>query len=198
MKLRKKMTSCIENDDDRTYMMDLYSNYYGLVFSKIKNITNSINDVEDLVNDTFVKLIGKISLLRTLSDYKVTTYIVYTAKSTALDFVKRKGIQNKLMFYGEKEDISEGFYSKGDVNVDNLIIQKEELETLSNAILRLPEKDRDLLYYKYILEMNDVEIAGILNIAPGSVRQYLTRARRKAKELMEKEGHRSAEKSIGS
>ena len=100
MELHKKMTGCIENDD-RTYIMDLYINYYGLVFSKIKNITNSTNDVEDLVNDTFVKLIGKISLLRTLSDYKVTTYIVYTAKSTALNFVKRKGIQNKLIFYGE-------------------------------------------------------------------------------------------------
>lgn len=198
MKLNKKITGCIENDDDRTYIMDLYINYYGLVFSKIKNITNSINDVEDLVNDTFVKLIGKISLLRTLSDYKVTTYIVYTTRSIALNFVKRKGIQNKLMFYGEKEDISEGFYSKGDVNLDNLIIQKEELETLSNAILRLPEKDKNLLYYKYILEMNDVEIGENLSIAPDSVRQYLTRARRKAKKLMEKEGHSSAEKSIGS
>ena len=78
-----------------------------------------------------------------------------------------------------------------------MIIQKEELETLSNAILRLLEKDKDLLYYKYILEMNDVEIAKILSIAPDSVRQYLTRARRKARKLMEKEGHGSAEKRIG-
>jgi len=49
------------------------------------------------------------------------------------------------------------------------------------------------LYFKYILEMHDREIADILNIAPASMRQYLTRVRRKAKDLMNREMNQDAE-----
>ncbi len=41
--------------------------------------------------------------------------------------------------------------------------------------------------------MNDEEIAESIGIASDSVRQYLTRARRKAKELMDKEMNIHAE-----
>ena len=71
-------------------------------------------------------------------------------------------------------------------DIETRIIHKEELKELGNAILKLTEQQKDVLYFKYILEMNDAEIAEILVIAPDSVRQYLTRARREAKELMEK------------
>jgi len=66
-------------------------------------------------------------------------------------------------------------------------VKQEELEALSKAIMKLPQSQKDLLYFKYILEMSDKEIAEILRIAPNSVRQYLTRARREAKKLIEKE-----------
>ncbi|OPY58988.1 MAG: RNA polymerase sigma factor [Pelotomaculum sp. PtaU1.Bin035] len=69
---------------------------------------------------------------------------------------------------------------------------RKRYEELGNAILRLPEKQKDLLYFKYILEMADAEIAEIFGIAPDSVRQYLTRARREAKKLMDKEVNKHA------
>lgn len=72
------------------------------------------------------------------------------------------------------------------------IIHQEEIEELGNAILRLPEKQKDLLYFKYILGMADAEIAEIFGIAPDSVRQYLTRARREAKKLMDMEVNKHA------
>lgn len=58
---------------------------------------------------------------------------------------------------------------------------------LNDIISNLPQKQKDLLFFKYILEMSDEDIAEVFEIAPNSVRQYLTRARRNAKKLMEKE-----------
>lgn len=63
----------------------------------------------------------------------------------------------------------------------------KELESLSDAVLRLPDREKDILYFKYILEKTDAEIAEDLSIRPDSVREYLTRARRAAKRLMEQE-----------
>ena len=61
------------------------------------------------------------------------------------------------------------------------------MEHLQGAILGLPERYRLILEGKYILEMNDDEIAEQFSIKPTSVREYLTRARRKVYTIL-KEG----------
>jgi RNA polymerase sigma-70 factor (ECF subfamily) len=80
-----------------------------------------------------------------------------------------------------------------DDTIEDRIIHQEEIEEMGNAILKLPEKQKDLLYYKYMLEMDDREISEILGIDPNSVRQYLTRARRNVKTIMDKEMKNHAE-----
>lgn len=52
---------------------------------------------------------------------------------------------------------------------------------------KLDEQTRYLLNARYLMESSDAEIAAQLGISAGSVRTYLTRARRKAYELMERE-----------
>lgn len=67
------------------------------------------------------------------------------------------------------------------------LMEKESLETLRESISKLAQSQKDLLYFKYLLDMKDEEIAKIFDIAPNSVRQYLTRARRNARKLIETE-----------
>lgn len=174
------------NDDDKTYMLDLYKNYYSLARKTIFSITHDTKDIEDLINDSFIKLINKISLLKTLDCCRLTAYVVYTVRSVAINHIKRKKVENRHMYFVEEPDITEDPFSFENSCVKRLIRQ-EELESLHNAICNLPQKQKDLLYFKYILELSDQEIAEIFGIAPNSVRQYLTRARRNAKKFMQKE-----------
>jgi RNA polymerase sigma-70 factor (ECF subfamily) len=185
--------SAMEGYDDKAFMLNLYNDYYGLVRKTIYSITRNANDAEDLTNDTFIKLIEKVSLIRTLDSCRLAAYVVYTSRSVAINFIKHRDVQNKHVYYGKDLNASESIPSLGD-NIEERIIQQEKIEELGNAILKLPEKYKDLLYFKYILGMNDREIAGILKIAPDSVRQYLTRARREAKKLLDKEMNQLAEK----
>ena len=173
-------------DDDKAYMLTLYKGYYGLVRKTIYNITHDADNLDDLINDTFLKLIKKIPLIRTLENYKTAAYVVYTSRSVAINFVKRRGVQNKYVYFGEDTDLAEKIPGVEDTIVDR-IIHQEEIEELANAISKLPEKQKDLLNFKYMLGMDDDNIAEILGIAPNSVRQYLTRARRSAKKIMVKE-----------
>lgn len=69
----------IENDDEREFMAELYINYYPIIKKTVFGIVNDYNMVEDVINDALVKLIGKISTLRGLKCYQLTTYIVYTS-----------------------------------------------------------------------------------------------------------------------
>ncbi len=178
--------TALTNDDDKDFMVDLYRNYYGLVRKTVYNITHDTNIVEDLIDDTFLKLIGKIPLLRTFESCKTAAYVVYTSRSVAINNIKHRDVEKKHMYYGEDTDLAETVIDLKD-GVESMIINQEEIAEMNEAILRLSEKEKDLLYFKYILEMNNEELAEILGIKPGSVRQYLTRARRKVQKLFKKE-----------
>ena len=74
----------------------------------------------------------------------------------------------------------------GDI-VEERVISQDEFRRLKAVIQHLPEKQRHALYYKCLFELEDKEIAQRLSLASNSVRQYLTRARRAARRLIEKE-----------
>lgn len=180
----------IENDDDKAFMLSLYQDYYALVRSTVYKVMRCENDIDDLVEDTFIKLIEKIPLLRTFDCCKTATYVVYTAKSVAINFIKHRDVQQKHTFYGEESDVSDELMIPEDT-LEESYFHREELEALSDAVLRLPDREKDILYFKYILEKTDSEIAEDLSINASSVREYLTRARRAAKKLMEQEGNQN-------
>jgi len=184
--------AAIEGEDDKTFMLNLYKDYYGLVRKTVYNITHNADDIKDLINDTFIKLIEKLYLIRTLDSCKTAAYVVYTSRSVAINFIKHRDVQKKHAYYGEEVDLAEKVPCLEDT-IEERIINQEEIEEMVNAVLRLPEKQKDLLYFKYLLGMTDPEIAEIFGIAPGSVRQYLTRARRETQKLMDKEMSRRAE-----
>ena len=179
-------------DDDKAFMLKIYQDYYGLVRKTIYDITYDFGNLEDLINDTFLKLIEKLSVIRSLNSCKTAAYVVYTARSVAINFIKHRDIQRKHWFYGGDSDLSEDIPDREE-NIEERIIHREEIEAMGNAILRLPERQKNILFFKYILEMKDYKIAEILGIAAPSVRQYLTRARGKARKLMDKEMYMHAD-----
>ncbi|NTV91484.1 MAG: sigma-70 family RNA polymerase sigma factor, partial [Clostridiales bacterium] len=169
------------------FMLDLYHNYYGLAKKTIYNIVCNWADVEDLTADTFIKLFEKIPTLRKLSCHKTTTYIVYTCRSTAIDFIKHRDVVSR------KVDLFNDFDEMSDKTPDNAVpfedglIDKIDMEALCGAVFKLPEEQRDILYFKYFLEMPDNEIAEAFGLSPRSIGTYLSRARKAARKLMGKE-----------
>ena len=175
------------DEDDKTFAIELYKSYYNLARKTIYNILHSNDDIEDLINEVFIKLIEKISLLRTFNKPKITSYIVYTIRSVTINYIKHKKVENKHLYYSEDMDIYDTSLLDSGESLDEKLVHQEELDSLSDAIAKLPQSQKDLLYFKYVLDMSDSEIADVIGIATNSVREYLTRARRNAKKLMEKE-----------
>lgn len=178
------MLLTIIDDEEREFIQNLYLEYKPLVAKKIREIVDNDIEVEDLINTTFLKLINKVPLLKTFGSAKTIAYVALTAKRVAINFIKHRDIQNQHFYYGEETDISNHI---GEPAASSYIIDDVRIQRLQDAVHMLPEKDKNLLYFKYYLEMTDMEIAEEISINPNSVREYLSRARRKAKVLMEKE-----------
>lgn len=174
------------DEDDKAFMLDLYQTYCPIVRKTIYGILQSPPELDDLTNDTFVRLIEKISVLRALDCCKTAAYVVYTSRSVAINFIKHRDVQNKHILFGDEADAAEDLADPDGDFVQRIALQ-DEAKYLCDVISKLPERQRDLLYFKYVLELTDEKIAENLGITPQSVRQYLTRARRAARALAKEE-----------
>lgn len=176
------VVSVIEKEDDRDFIMVLYKKYHRLVYKKVIEKIGVNRDSEDLVNDTFIKLIEKIELLKGLGERELLFYIVETANHLSIDYIRRCSVQRKHIYYGNGGDAYDDIADL----VEEQYSYNERIEDLAETILLLPERDYGLLVSKYYFNKTDSEIAAEIGIRENSVRQYLTRARRRARALMEK------------
>ncbi len=179
-------TSTKLSDADRDFVYKLYQENYGLAYNIISQVVGNNNSSEDLVNVTFIKLIEQVPLLRTLNQYKLNYYIVLTSRRVAYNHLRARKRQNKYIAWVDDIEVAAGSMVCDDT-LEERVVSQDEFARLKATIQCLPEKLRDVLYFKYFLEMDDKEIAQELLISPNSVRQYLTRARRAARQLVQEE-----------
>ncbi|WP_175460731.1 sigma-70 family RNA polymerase sigma factor [Paenibacillus sp. cl6col] len=68
-----------------------------------------------------------------------------------------------------------------------MIFRREDRQEIFSRLSKLTDRDKTLLYYKCNMDMKDSEISRQLGIPVNNVRQYLTRARRRALNLLKNE-----------
>ncbi len=170
---------------DQQFFTELYIRYEPLLFSTAWKYTKDAQAVEDIVQDSVEKLIKKISILKTLNRYTLVSYIVNTVRNTAINYIHREGLKNTY-FVAEPDDTSDFYDLIVETNPEIIYLNTEFSEATWEALSNLPDKYMVLLKGKYILGLDDEELAELICCKPSSVRMYLTRARRKAMELLVK------------
>lgn len=170
----------IENEDDREFMTDIYTQYQRLIYYTIRQITQDKWAVDDIVQETLINLIGKISLLRSRDRERQINYIISTAKNTAYNYMKMQ--KNTTIFpFDEEMD------SLRDDPIEDYLEQQsvlDDLDCLRRVWPQLDPRSQYLLEARYILEKPLDKMAEDLDMNPGSLRMFLTRAKRRAKALM--------------
>ena len=171
----------IEDDSDRELMIDIYTDLHPLMKATAFQIVKDNGIAEDMVQDTIVDLIGNLNTIRAYERKRLVAYITKAVRNNSLNHYHRKITEEKHSFYSLEEDLASTIPDDSDSPVEAFEIS-EEYESLGLALKRLPEREQTLLHLKYDLEYDDETIGRIMGIKKNSVRQYLTRARRFAKE----------------
>lgn len=164
---------------DREFMLGLYERYISYLFFVAGKFTDSQPDREDLVHDALLRLMKNVPVLRTLEPNALAGYLYLTVRSVWMDSRRR---EQPLT-----EDILERLASR---DPEEANLAKWDVAALKE---KLPERDWFLLHAKYVTGCSDAEIGGILGCTPGSVRTLLTRARRRAKAILESKEEKSHE-----
>lgn len=174
----------IEDDSDRVFMENLYLEYRRLIYSEVGKIARNNWDTEDVFQNVLVNLISQIAKLRSLTRDELVRYIITTSKHTAYDYFRSRKGDNDLSYDDYIQSADER--SQGD-GLESRLISAEELEQLISIWPKLDKRTRILLEGYYILEKPMSELGAELGIKPGSVRMTLSRARKKAYDLLKTE-----------
>lgn len=180
------MTMC-DNYESRQFFTDLYLLYRPLMIREGLKYIDDLSVVEDLIHDAFIKFIEKEELLRSFSCCTLRTYIVYTIRNTSISFLRKRAVESRRLVGIDNQQETE-CTSDDALLPEEVIIMDEKKKEFIKVWDTLPEDTRELLAGKYILRMSDAELAEEFCCSPDSIRMKLTRARRRALEMMKKGG----------
>lgn len=135
-------------------------------------------NIEDLVQDTFIKAYRNIQSFDTKQ--KFSSWIYRIAHNTFINALKKKSL-NPLYLLNLDTFIPHLAYADPATSERE---QREIKKVLDHTINKLPPHYREILVLYYYEEMSYKEIADILHIPPGTVGIRLKRARKKMRQLL--------------
>ena len=132
---------------------------------------------EDIFQDVFIKVNQKLSTFQGSSSIK--TWIIRITINTSKDYLKSAWNQRVTPFTEFQENTMAG---DDDFTA---VEQKEENRLIRQEIMKLPDKYKDVLLCVYYHDMTIGEAAKLLQIAEGTAKSRLSRAKEKLKLCLE-------------
>jgi RNA polymerase sigma-70 factor (ECF subfamily) len=147
-----------------------------LIFSAIIKITGNVEDAEDIMHDTYIKVFEKRGLYKK-EKTALNTWIYKVAVNNTLNMIRRK--KNWLNW-------AKGtFFENAEEDNCEHIIKKEDNEEIKRLLDKIKPEFRICLILKDMEEKSYEEIAGILNISIGTVKSRINRGRKKLELLFQ-------------
>lgn len=157
----------------------LYQKHVRMLFSYGMRFTRNAELVKDCIHDVFVKLYGRRSSLGEVS--QIRSYLLVCLRNEICTALK-KG--NDVVGQDEGQ---EGLFSV-DFTAEESIIAEEQTadrqKRMRRALGVLTPRQKEVIYYRYILEMSLPEICEVTGINYQSLQNLMQRSFQKVRETM--------------
>ena len=164
----------------------IYERNRAVIYKYAKARTRSETEADDVVSETLLRLFRNADTLKGLCEKEIVDYMVQTVFSAAADLGRRQRAERKrfrgldeaeMAFWAVEPDLEERFAEREE--------EQERYRRLWETLTELRETDRLLLVGKYLEERSDEDLARQLGVKASSIRMKLTRARGRARRIME-------------
>ena len=149
--------------------------------SYLRNVFPSLPDVDDLVQESYARLIraknaGRVSYAK--------AFLFTTARNAALDFIRRR----KVVSIVGVADLAGLSVLEDRPDAADAVNRQQELELLSAAVRGLPDRCRQVLTLRLLYGMPHKEIAANLEISEHTVKAQLAKGMRRCADYFERRG----------
>lgn len=169
--------SMIDSPDEKRKFEKIYLAHRQTMYYAAFSILKDSYEAEDAVHQAFLKIIGHLEKINEEDCHKTRAYLVIITQNEAID-IYRKRKKAQAVPYDEIESFTAG----------SLDSDPEEKDAILRAIHKLPVHYSAVLRLRYSHGHTDSEIAALLNISQENVRSRISRAKKKLKQLLEREG----------
>lgn len=159
---------------DKEALNELIERYYDEVYRFLYRRMGNKAAAEDVTQDTFIKFIKNLPYYKEKN--KLKSFLFTIAINTSNDFFRRHKQETSLL---SLDNVSEE--TTEEVTEDE-ILQKEEAVIVRQAVLSLPDIQRDVIILRFYHDLKIKEIASVLKIPIPTVKTRLRRALKALKE----------------
>jgi RNA polymerase sigma-70 factor (ECF subfamily) len=158
----------------------LVERYQSRIFALTRHYTRNAVEIEDLVQDTFLKAYSRLDSFQHQSSFY--TWLYRIATNTILDHMKRRG-RSPVQSVEDLEVVDTPSTARS-VGPD-AAMERDEISKITHAVLEeLPDIFRTVLVMREFDDLSYQEIADVLGISIGTVESRLFRARARFKDKL--------------
>ncbi|MDZ7693887.1 MAG: sigma-70 family RNA polymerase sigma factor [Balneolaceae bacterium] len=162
--------------DEKGYS-ELVDKYERAIYFHILKMVKDKKQVEDLVQETFVKAFDNLNTYST--NYAFSTWLYRIATNHTIDYLRKKKLKTLSIDEPVKTKDGEMQMQLPDetASTDRDIIRKQRQKMVQQAIEDLPTKYRKVIQMRHMEEKSYQEIADVLDKPLGTVKAHIFRAR---------------------
>jgi len=165
---------------NQTSFQLLVERYQSRIFALTRHYTRNQVEVEDLVQETFLKAYGRLASFQHQSSFY--TWLYRIAVNTILDSIKRRG-RSPVQSVEDPELVADPSPTR--CPGPGAALEREEVSRVTHEVLQqMPEIFRTVLVLREFEERSYQDIADTLGISIGTVESRLFRARARFKDKL--------------
>ena len=162
----------------------LYEKYKFLLLKISNDILKDIHLSEDIVQQTFIKVIENIDKFDDIESSKTRNFIAIICRNLAFNTYKKM----KKEDYSFNDEILHTDNESSQELIEEIVISDIAVNIVKEEIMKLPVIYRDILVLEKVYGYNCKQIAKILDSTIDTVYKRRERAKNKLIEMLEKRG----------
>ena len=167
-------------DGDDNGLAEIVRDYKDGLILYLNGFVNNISVAEELMEETFFKIITKKPRFTAKHAFKTWLYTV--GRNVAIDYIRHNSRQSDVSM-DEIED-----YLKDENDLEKMYIIEERKLAVHNALKIIHPEYRQVLWLLYFEEFTNTEVAAIMKKNSRQMKNLVYRAKNALKSELDKEG----------
>ena len=168
------------DEGDENGIVEIIKDYKDGLLLYLLGFTKNFHTAEEIMEDTFVKLVVKRPKYTEKFSFKTWLYTI--GRNAAIDHLRRSSRFPEL----SAEELAETLTDKN--TLERSYIREEQKIAVHKAMEKLCNKYRQVLYLSYFEGLKNPEIAAIMKKSKRQTENLIYRAKQALKTELEKEG----------
>ena len=163
------MLLIFNTEEEKEKISVIFRDYADFMMRTARRILKNDQDAEDVVQEAFLYIADNLDKINTSDRQKTMSYLAITTEHKAIDLIRKR-----------HADVSFEEYESTLMSATTWT----EDETLSAALLALPQEYRELLLLRFLYGYSTREIANLLHRSYAASAQMIHRAKQRLAQIL--------------